>query len=137
MVPALPQPGVPNFVPTSKPDELRSIVVRAPVAARREALSRTSSQIVAIDVSALFSIRVELLINGLEVRVLPGSPLNCKDLATSAFPLTFPTVGTFVGTPLKKQALRDRRRTARSVDALLSREVARSRKIASNYHHGD
>ena len=38
-----------------------------------------------------------LLINGLQVRVLPGSPLSRKDLAHFLASRFFPTVGTFCG----------------------------------------
>jgi len=40
-----------------------------------------------------------LLINGLEVRVLPGSPLIPKDLRSISLAGVFLIVGTFVGSP--------------------------------------
>src|SRR5271166_778133 len=39
--------------------------------------------------------RIELLINGLQVRVLPGSPLSRKDLLLFPLSLTFPQCGEF------------------------------------------
>jgi hypothetical protein len=71
---------VPKFVPTCKPEVLPGCAIEIPASHCLKATCGNTEQNLAKPINPLFSIPVQLLISGLEVRVLRGSPNLYRDL---------------------------------------------------------